>query len=64
MRITIEKLDSGHLIEVETEDGIKKHSAGKWHAVCTVLREYLYKPENKEVKKKEVKKKKSNKRKL
>lgn len=57
MKITIERLDSGHLIEVETEEGIKKHSAGKWHAVCTVLREYLYKPEKKPKPKKKTKRK-------
>ena len=44
MKITIEVLDSGHLIEVETEEGIMRHCAGKWHSVCSILKKYLYKP--------------------
>ena len=56
MKITIEVLDTGHLIEVVTSDGIKRHSCGKWHAVCSILKGYLYKRED--VPKKEIKKKK------
>ena len=48
MRIIIEKLEKGHLVIIEDENGTRQLATGKWHDLANVLRKLLYKkPEKK-----------------